>query len=108
MKEDKIIINGQEYCLGFNLRSRVIFERIAGKAIDDNMGTFDNIVFFFSILLAFNKDTFRMTFDEFFNFLNENEEVYADLLSWVNSYYQRKLELLEPKESDNDTDKKKE
>lgn len=102
---DIIQIQGIEYKLGFNLRSRIIYERITGKPMDENMGTIENIVFFFSILCAFNRETFRMTFDEFFDLLNDNEDVYTQLLIWLNEYSRRRLDIVSSSESD---DKKKE
>lgn len=102
---DKIRLKGTEYTLGFNLRARVIYERITGKPMDENMGTFENIVFFYAILCAFNRETFRMTFDEFFDLLNEHEELYTELLLWIDEYSRRRLDVLEPPV---DIDKKKE
>lgn len=103
--KDCIQIQGIYYNLGFNLRTRVIYERITGKPMDENMGTFENIVFFYSILCAFNRETFRMTFDEFFDLLNEHEELYTDLLLWIDEYSRRRLEVLD---APSETDKKKE
>lgn len=104
--KDVITINGVEYKIGISLRARIIYERITGKQIDENMKTFENIVFFFSILCAFNRDSFRMTCDEFFDYLDSNEAVYGELLTWADDYYKRKVEHL--LEAENVKSKKKE
>lgn len=104
--KDVITINGVEYKLGISLRARIIYEQITRKQMDENMKTFENILFFFSILCAFNRDSFRMTCDEFFDYLDSNEAVYGQLLTWADDYYKRKVEYAS--EAENANSKKKE
>lgn len=105
--EDKINIGGIEYQLGYNLRVRMIYEKLIGKPIGVEMLTFENIVLFFSVLLAFNKDTFKMELEAFTDYLTENEETYNKLLAWFVGYWKQRSLLMEGPTGD-DTDKKKE
>lgn len=98
--KDLITINAVEYKLGFSLRARIIYEQIAGKPMEENMQTLENIIFFYSILCAFNRDTFKMNFDEFLDYLENHEGVYGDLLTWANDYYERRIEGLFKVEDD--------
>lgn len=105
--DDKITINGAEYRLGYNLRARMIYEQLIGKPIGVEMLTFENVVFFYSSLLAFNKETFKWELDKFVEYLTEYEEVYGELLRWAIGYWDR-MSLLHGEEVGKEPDKKKE
>lgn len=104
--EDKITIKDKEYRLGYNLRVRMIYEKIMGKNIGDDMLTFENIVFFYSVLLAYNKG-FTMDLEAFTDILCDDESIYIDFLRWSVDYNKRK-EILESMDSADNDDKKKE
>lgn len=104
--EDKIVINDKEYRLGYNLRVRMIYEKIIGKNIGDDMLTFENVVFFYSVLLAYNKG-FTMDLEAFTDILCNDESIYIDFLRWSVDYNKRKEILVSMDSADND-DKKKE
>lgn len=101
---DTVTIDGKDYRLGLSLRVHVIYERITGKPVDGNMQTMGTVVLLYSILVAFNRDTFRMTFDEMFDYLDKHPDVYQDLVKWVCDYGSRGI----PEKEENPTgDKKK-
>ena len=106
MMEDKITIKDKEYRLGHNLRVRMIYEKIMGKNIGDDMLTFENIVFFYSVLLAYNKG-FTMDLEAFTDILCDDESIYIDFLKWSVEYNKRK-EILENTDNTDNEDKKKE
>ena len=91
--DDRITIDGVVYKLGYNLRVRMIYERLTGKVIGQEMMTFENIVYFFSVLLAFNKETFKYDLETFVDLLNEHEGIYGELMDWVVSYWRRKADM---------------
>ena len=106
MMEDKITIKDKEYRLGYNLRVRMIYEKIMGKNIGVDMLTFENIVFFYSVLLAYNKG-FTMDLEAFTDILCDDESIYLDFLKWSVEYNKRK-EILENTDNADNDDKKKE
>lgn len=106
MMEDKITIKDKVYRLGYNLRVRMIYEKIMGKNIGDDMLTFENIVFFYSVLLAYNKG-FTMDLEAFTDILCDDESIYIDFLKWSVEYNKRK-EILENTDNTDNDDKKKE
>lgn len=59
-----ITIKKQEYVLKYTLRAFFIFENLTGRRFSFGR-TLDEYLLFYSILLANNKDTFLMPFDEF-------------------------------------------
>ena len=103
--KDEIIIEGVGYRLGYNLRVRMIYERLTGKMIGEEMMTFENVVYFYSILLAFNKDTFKYDLEAFVDLLTEHEEIYGELMTWVMDYWKRRSELY-PSDGTDDGKKK--
>lgn len=105
--DNKINIGGIEYKLGYNLRVRMIYEKLIGKPIGVEMLTFENVVLFFSVLLAFNKDTFKMELEFFTEYLTENEETYSELLEWFVGYWKQRSILIGGQEGE-EADKKKE
>lgn len=105
--EDKINIGGIEYKLGYNLRVRMIYEKLIGKPIGVEMLTFENIVYFFSVLIAFNKETFKMELETFTDYLNDNEDVYNKLLEWFINYWKQRSVLSDTDMPECDEDKKK-
>ena len=106
MKES-ITINGEEYKLGYNLRVRMIYERIIGKPIGVEMLTFENIVYFFSVLLAFNKDTFKFDLETFSDYVNDHEDCYKEFLDWVIEYWNRQNDFQVQEEDNKSSVKKK-
>ena len=67
----KISINGKEFILNYTLRAFFIFENISGYPFQFGK-LLDEYILFYSFLLASNKDSFNMEFDEFIE-LCEND-----------------------------------
>ena len=101
--DDRITIEGREYRLGLSLRVHVIYERITGKPVDGDLQTMGTIVLLYSILVAFNRDTFRMTFDELFDYLDGHPDVYQELVKWICDYGSREI----PERGERPSDDKK-
>jgi hypothetical protein len=102
---DVITIKGVEYALGYNLRVRMIYERLTNKFLGESMFTFENIVYFFSILKAFNKD-FPYDLEQLINIIEEDESIFNEFLLWAEAYNRRNMDLLDTTENEDD-DKKK-
>ena len=47
MNTNEIKIDGKVYKLGCNLHTRLLYERMAGKILGDNMLTLEHIIFFY-------------------------------------------------------------
>lgn len=103
IQTDELNIDGHLYKLGCNLYVRLLYERMTGKMFGDQMLTEEQIIFFFAVLLTFNKDHFKMSFEEWVEYLNKHEEVFRDLLEWEVDYFRRQLPLVA-----DSSDKKKE
>lgn len=66
-----ITINNQDYTLKNTVRAYFLFEQISGKAFE--IKTYlDQCLLFYSMLLANNKDTFTMDWDEFCDALDND------------------------------------
>lgn len=59
-----ITIKKRDYILKYTLRAFFIFENLTGKQFEFGR-MLDEYLLFYSVLLANNKDTFLMSFDEF-------------------------------------------
>lgn len=104
--EDKIAIGGREYRLGYNLRVRMIYEKLTGKGIGEDMLTFENVVFLYAILVAFNKG-FTMDIETLTDALCEDESIYPAFLSWLVAYNRRREGLAGDGDDPGDGGKKK-
>lgn len=72
MKE--IEINGKNYKLKYTIRSLFIFEQITGKSFKiENL--LDNYLFFYSMILANNKDDV-LSWDDYINAMDEDPELF--------------------------------
>lgn len=67
---EKITINGKEFNLKYTLRSLFIFEQITKKPFKIET-MLDNYVFFYSLLIANNKDN-TLEWDEFIDAMDED------------------------------------
>lgn len=77
-----ITIKEQEYNIKYTLRSIFLFEEITGKHFDVKT-TLDEYIFFYSLIMANNKDM-QLTFDEFIDVIDEEPtliKTFADFLS---------------------------
>ena len=66
-----ISLNGKDFSLKYTLRAFFVFESISGYPFKFGK-LFDEYILFYSFLIASNKDSFNMEFDEFIE-LCEND-----------------------------------
>ena len=91
----KIIIQGKEYNLAYNLRALFVYEELAGKPYKGEK-TIECYLFFFAMLSANNED-FSMSFDEFVNACDEDMSLYKTFIEIMREQYKRESAFLENK-----------
>ena len=62
-----ISLNGKDFSLKYTLRAFFVFESISGYPFQFGK-LLDEYILFYSFLIASNKDSFNMEFDEFIEF----------------------------------------
>lgn len=67
----QITINGKSYNVKYSLRALFIFEQITNKPFEIKT-LLDNYIFFYSIILASNKDEDPLDWDEFIDAMDNN------------------------------------
>ena len=75
MEQLKIKLNEVEYTLKPSTRSLLKFEDMTKKSVsklDDNFS--DIITLFYCMLYGANKDIFKLSFDEFIDIIDDNQE----------------------------------
>jgi hypothetical protein len=77
-------INNKEYKIKVTLRAMMIFEQLTGKPFSIS-GLLDQYIYFYSIILANNKD-FTYTFDEFIDYLDEHPELISEFNEALTNY----------------------
>lgn len=98
----KIKIQDKEIELKKTFRSYVIYESITDKIFNPKTMS-DIITYFYSVVLASDKDI-NLTFDEFIDWLDENEDALNDFEQWlteiskVDSQFQSKKKEKKTKE----------
>ena len=91
----KIIIQGKEYKLAYNLRALFVYEELAGEPYTGEK-TIECYLFFFAMLSANNED-FSMSFDEFVNACDEDMSLYQTFIEIMSEQYKRESAFLENK-----------
>lgn len=71
----------KNFKLKYSNRAIMIHEQITGTAFKISNVT-EQYVFFYSVLLANNPDTFKLTFNEFIDWLDE-DNVLKTLVEWL-------------------------
>lgn len=98
----KITINNHDVELKKSFRSYVIYESITDKIFNPKTMS-DIITYFYSVVLSSDKDI-NLTFDEFIDWLDENENALNDFEQWltkineVDSQFQSKKKEKKTKE----------
>lgn len=95
----KVMINGTEYKLDYNLRSLFVFEEITGHPYKAER-TIDSYILYFAMLQANNSD-FAMTFDEFIDACDKDfcifqtfGEVMEDYAKRMSAYVENKKKVV--------------
>lgn len=88
-----IKINETEYVVKKSYRSLLLFEETTGRGVDQiKENVSDLMTLFWCILKANNKDTFKFTFDEFIDLLDE----YPDTVEVFNNYLLDEAKKVKP------------
>lgn len=74
----QITINGKNYNIKYSLRALFIFEQITNKSFEIKT-LLDNYIFFYSMILASNKDKEPLDWDEFIDALDNNPNLMTDM-----------------------------
>lgn len=84
-KQITIQIGGVNYIIRQSFRSLLMFEEMTKKSVEDMEQNLNStLILFYCILKAGNKDTFKFTFDEFIDIMDEN----VDSLTVFSEYLQ--------------------
>lgn len=97
-----IIIKGEEYNIKYTIRALFIFEQITNKPFKIET-LLDNYIFFYSIILASNKDKV-LDWNDFIDELDTNPKLYEEITKVVQEQ-QKKDNIFNSKE-DNSEEKK--
>lgn len=100
-----ILINEKEYKYKYTLRALFIFEKITGRPFSLE-GTIDTFTFFFSMLLACNKDC-DLTFDQFIDACDQDETIANTMGDYLVRYFQHPLNQQAEEAKDDDKVAKK-
>lgn len=101
---EKIFINGKEYNLKYSVRSLFIFEQITKKSFKIET-LLDNYIFFYSIILANNKDN-TLDWDDFIDALDDDPTLFQRMTDII-AKQQKHNELFEEDEQDEGDGEKK-
>lgn len=102
-----IKIRGEEYQLKYTLRSHFLYEEITGTSFTPSK-MLNVYTFLFCVLLA-NNDHFKMDFEDFINEIDENPDMNASFMKWMNDEYKKRRLMSDSNENEEDVegDKKK-
>jgi hypothetical protein len=91
----KIVIQGIEYKLAYNLRSLFVYEEIAGKPYTGER-TVENYMLMYAMLMA-NNDSFVLNFDEFINECDEDMSLFQSFVEVLTEQGKRASAFLSDK-----------
>lgn len=98
-----ITIKGTEYKVKYSIRALFIFEQITGKPFEIKT-LLDNYIFFYSMILANNKDII-LDWNDFIDELDENPKLYAQI-SEIISEQNKKDNLFDYQDKEGNEEKK--
>lgn len=101
--KNTVIINGKEYAVKYTIRALFIFEQITGKPFKIET-LLDNYIFFYSMLLASNKDNV-LSWDDFLDALDADRTLFQKLNDIV-AEQEKAREVFEDNTPDPDGEKK--
>lgn len=101
--KNTVIINGKEYAVKYTVRALFIFEQITGKPFKIET-LLDNYIFFYSMLLASNKDNV-LQWDDFIDALDADRTLFQNLNDIV-AEQEKARQVFEDNAPDTDGEKK--
>lgn len=99
-----IKINGKNYKIKYSIRALFIFEQITGKAFKIDT-LLDNYIFFYSMILANNKDGDVLQWDDFLDAIDNDPKLFQKMADIVEQT-EKKNELFNKEESEGNGEKK--
>ena len=84
MEEFKLKLNGVEYTIKRSFRGLMQFEKLSNKSatdITDNLS--DMILLLYCMLSASNQSTFKYSYDEFIDELDNNQNIFEDFQKYL-------------------------
>lgn len=97
-----IKINDIEYKLKYTIRALFIYEKITGKPFKFE-GLYSEYILFFCVLVA-NNESFKLTFDEFVNYCDDNPKLFLDFRIWLLKELELQSLYVEEKDKNTDTE----
>ena len=101
---EKIEIKGKEYNLKYSVRALFLFEQITKKSFKIET-LLDNYIFFYSIILANNKET-QLDWDDFIDALDDDPTLFTRMTEII-AKQQKKNELFDDDGKDDGDGEKK-
>lgn len=78
MNTIKIKIGDIEYTIKQSFRALMTFEKLTGKSVQELNETIEDVTtLFYAVLQANNRQTFKYTFDEFIDLLDEQADIFT-------------------------------
>lgn len=93
-----ITINDKEIQLKYSFRAMMIYDNIAKKSFEPK-GITEIVILFYSILMASDK-TLEVTFDEFMDWLDDNQTIFNDFVKWLQGTIEKNNYLSQKTEAD--------
>ena len=100
-----IKINGKQYKIKYSIRALFIFEQITGKAFKIET-LLDNYIFFYSMILANNKDGDILQWDEFLDAIDNDPKLFEKMADIVEET-EKKNELFDKGQTEDEGDGEK-
>lgn len=98
----KIKLNEKEYELRYSFRMMMIYEQIAGKTLDwQNLTTQDLVILFYATVIAtlqYNKNSTPLKYDDFLNWIDDNgsDMLLVEFANWYAETVTHQAELVNP------------
>ena len=101
--KNTVVINGKEYAVKYTIRALFLFEQITGKPFKIET-LLDNYIFFYSMLLASNKENV-LQWDDFIDALDADRTLFQRLNDIV-AEQEKARQIFEDSTPDPDGEKK--
>lgn len=98
----KIKLNEKEYELRYSFRMMMIYEQIAGKTLDwQHLTTQDLVILFYATVIAtlqYNKNSTPLKYEDFLNWIDDNgsDMLLVEFANWYAEAVTHQAELVNP------------
>lgn len=97
-----IKIGKQEYFLKYTIRALFVYEQITGTSFNPDK-LLNEYTLFYAILIA-NNENFRLSFEEFISFCDNDQTIFIEFRKWFLDVLKQKA-LLQKEEPEDDKKK---